>query len=598
MRRSRASPIRAGIIGVDTSHAVAFTTLLKDPKAPKELAQMKIVAAYPVGSPDIPASQEKIGEYTEKLRGMGVEIVGSTDELLKRVDAVLVESVDGRPHLAQARAAILAGKPVFVDKPMAASLADAMQIFRLAKEKHVPCFSASSLRFSKGFQAVRNGKAGFGPVRSCMAWSPMHTEPHHPDFFWYGIHGVETLFTIMGPGCKTVIRTGPESAVGVWKDGRVGDFPRRQRLWRCGERRQEERRGRRLRRLCAAGGRDREVLPDRQAARQRGGDPGDHGFHGGGRSEQAAGRRAGEHRERHEESGRADRGRQAVGESNALQNWLRLICAAIVLTLVVQVALAAGPAKRLRAGMIGLDTSHVVEFVNLLNNPKAKGELAEMTVVAAYPGGSPDLPISWDRVKGFTDTLRKKGVKIVDSIPELLEQVDVILLESVDGRPHLAQARPVIAAGKPLFIDKPMAASLADAIQIFRLAKAKNVPCFSASSLRFGSGAQAVRNGTAGFGAVRGCTAWMPGRRHSQRAGALLVPRHPRRRAALHDHGAGLRNASRKPPPTRSSAAGKTAAKASSWPTITARESQPMAPRSKAARKAATPASRKAMPRC
>ncbi len=192
------------------------------------------------------------------------------------------------------------------------------------------------------------------------------------------------------------------------------------------------------------------------------------------------------------------------------KTWLRLFCAGIVLLLVAQAASAAGPAKRLRAGMIGLDTSHVVAFVDLLDNPKAKGELTEMTVVAAYPGGSPDLPVSWDRVPGYTETLRKKGVEIVDSIPELLQRVDVILLESVDGRPHQAQARPVIAAGKPLFIDKPMAASLADAIQIFRLAKAKNVPCFSASSLRFASGAQAARNGTAGFGTIRGCTAWMP----------------------------------------------------------------------------------------
>ena len=193
-----------------------------------------------------------------------------------------------------------------------------------------------------------------------------------------------------------------------------------------------------------------------------------------------------------------------------LNTCFRLMGAAIVLVLLAEVAFAAGPAKRLRAGMIGLDTSHVVEFVNLLNNPQAKGELAQMTVVAAYPGGSPDLPVSWDRVKGFTETLQKKGIKIVDSIPELLEQVDVVLLESVDGRPHLAQARPVIAAGKPLFIDKPMAASLADAIQIFRLAKAKHCPCFSASSLRFDSGPQSVRRGTAGFGTVRSCTAWCP----------------------------------------------------------------------------------------
>ncbi len=174
------NPIRVGIIGVDTSHAVAFTSLLKDPKAPKELAGMKIVAAYPVCSPDIPASQEKVGEYTEKLRSMGVEIVGSTDELFQRVDAVLVESVDGRPHLAQARAAILAGKPVFVDKPMSASLADAMQIFCLAKEKHVPCFSASSLRFSKGFQAGAVGSRSL--VRSAVArlgapCTPNHTTP-------------------------------------------------------------------------------------------------------------------------------------------------------------------------------------------------------------------------------------------------------------------------------------------------------------------------------------------------------------------------------------------------------------------------------------
>ena len=111
-------------------------------------------------------------------------------------------------------------------------------------------------------------------------------------------------------------------------------------------------------------------------------------------------------------------------------------------------------------------------------------------------------------MKGYTEQLRGKGVEIVDSIDELLKRVDVVLLTSVDGRVHLAQARPVIAAGKPLFIDKPLADSLADAIQIFRLAKEKNVPCFSASSLRFNSASEAARNGTAGFGTIRSCTAW------------------------------------------------------------------------------------------
>jgi predicted dehydrogenase len=202
---------------------VAFTKALNDPKATGELAGVKIVAAYPGGSPDLPASWNRVNGYTDMVRRMGVEIVGSINELLKRVDVVLLESVDGRPHLAQARPVIAAGKPLFIDKPMAASLANAMLIFQLAKEKNVPCFSASSLRFSSGFQAARSGKS-FGKIRSCTAWSPMTIEPHHPDLFWYGIHGVETLFTVMGPGCETVTRVGPEKVLGVWKGGRRGTF--------------------------------------------------------------------------------------------------------------------------------------------------------------------------------------------------------------------------------------------------------------------------------------------------------------------------------------------------------------------------------------
>ena len=137
------------------------------------------------------------------------------------------------------------------------------------------------------------------------------------------------------------------------------------------------------------------------------------------------------------------------------------------------------PAKPIRAGIIGLDTSHVVAFTKALNNPKAPAELAgDDRSWRPIPAAARILPASWDRVKGYTETLRGMGVEIVGSIDELLKRVDVVLLESVDGRPHLEQAQPVIDAGKPLFIDKPMAASLADAMQIFRLAKEKNVPVF------------------------------------------------------------------------------------------------------------------------
>ncbi len=218
-------PIRAGLIGLDTSHVVAFTTSLNDPNATRELAGVKIVAAYPAGSPDLPLSWNRVKGFTETLRGRGVAIVDSIDELLKQVDVVFLESVDGRVHLAQARPVIAAGKPLFIDKPMAASLSDAMQIFRLAKEKGVPCFSASSLRFSPGVEAARNGTGPFGDVLGCTAWSPAHVDAKSGESFWlHGIHGVETLFAVMGPGCKTVSLSAPETFVGVWKDGRVGTF--------------------------------------------------------------------------------------------------------------------------------------------------------------------------------------------------------------------------------------------------------------------------------------------------------------------------------------------------------------------------------------
>jgi hypothetical protein len=95
----------------------------------------------------------------------------------------------------------------------------------------------------------------------------------------------------------------------------------------------------------------------------------------------------------------------------------------------------------MRAGIIGLDTSHVSAFTKLFNDPKSTGDIADVKIVAAFPGGSQDIPSSRDRIAGFTKELSGLGVEMVDSIPALLEKVDVVLLESVDGRPHLEPGR-------------------------------------------------------------------------------------------------------------------------------------------------------------
>jgi predicted dehydrogenase len=222
----KAAPaLRAGIIGLDTSHVVAFTKILNNPKNQGDLAGVRVVAAYPGGSQDIPASRDRVEGYTKTLKEQGIEIVMSIDDLLKKVDVVLLESVDGRPHLSQVIPVFKAGKLVFIDKPIGGSLADVLMIFDLSRKYKVPVFSSSSLRFSPAIAELRTGKVG--EVLGCDVHGPCEIEPHHPDLFWYGIHGVETLFTIMGTGCQSVTRThskGTDVVVGTWKDGRIGTF--------------------------------------------------------------------------------------------------------------------------------------------------------------------------------------------------------------------------------------------------------------------------------------------------------------------------------------------------------------------------------------
>jgi predicted dehydrogenase len=217
--------IRAGIIGLDTSHAPAFTKFLNEPKGGNELG-VRIVAAFPGGSPDIPSSHDRVDQFTKQVAGMGVRIVDSIPELLKDVDAVFIESVDGRPHLEEARQVFAAHKPVFIDKPLAGSLADAVAIAELAARNKVPWFCSSSLRFGPRLQQALHDPA-LGAVVGCDAWSPSPLEPHHPDLYWYGIHGCEMLYTVMGTGCETVTRAhtdGGDVVTGRWKDGRLGTF--------------------------------------------------------------------------------------------------------------------------------------------------------------------------------------------------------------------------------------------------------------------------------------------------------------------------------------------------------------------------------------
>lgn len=217
--------IKVGIIGLDTSHAIAFTKLLNAEEKKDDFKGFTVVAAYPYGSKTIESSYKRIPGYTDQVKEMGVEVVSSIAELLKKVDCVMLETNDGNLHLEQAYEVLKSGKKLFIDKPLGASLAQSIAIYQLAREYKVPIFSSSALRFVPKNQELRNGD--FGKVLGADCYSPAGREKTHPDFGWYGIHGVETLFTIMGTGCVSVNRMsaeGTDVVVGLWNDGRIGTF--------------------------------------------------------------------------------------------------------------------------------------------------------------------------------------------------------------------------------------------------------------------------------------------------------------------------------------------------------------------------------------
>ncbi len=216
-----ADDLRLGIIGTDTSHATAFTKILNDAASPDHVPGAHVVAALKGGSADIEESAGRVEKYAAELRDKWrVHFVGKISDLCPLVDGLLLESTDGRLHLAQFREAAACGKPVFVDKPLASTLSDVREIAHEAERLRIPWFSSSALRYS-AIETMKNSD-----MIGAIIWGPGPKEEHHKlDLSWYGVHAVEMLYTLFGPGCQDVsgVSSPDEDVItGRWKDGRLG----------------------------------------------------------------------------------------------------------------------------------------------------------------------------------------------------------------------------------------------------------------------------------------------------------------------------------------------------------------------------------------
>ncbi|MFD0712042.1 Gfo/Idh/MocA family protein [Paenibacillus sp. GCM10027626] len=217
--------IKIGMIGLDTSHAISFTKLLNDPANEQHIAGGKVTVAYPGGSPDFALSIDRVAGYTRDMQEQfGVKIADTPEAVAAECDAILLESCDARVHLEQFRRIAPYGKPVFIDKPLALRGEEAVEIGRIAAEHKVPIMSSSSLRYSRTVKAAIAGEAR-ATVLGADVQGPINIEPTQSYYFWYGIHLADTLFAIMGKGCKEVTAVSTEGhdvVTGKWSDGRIG----------------------------------------------------------------------------------------------------------------------------------------------------------------------------------------------------------------------------------------------------------------------------------------------------------------------------------------------------------------------------------------
>ncbi|MFK7694578.1 Gfo/Idh/MocA family protein [Paenibacillus sp. HJGM_3] len=224
------SELKIGLVGLDTSHAKVFTRIINDPSYEHHMPRAgRVVLGYPGGSPDFPASINRVEGYTRELsESYGVRIAETPEQVAEEADLILLTAVDGRVHRSLFERIVGYRKPVFVDKPFALTSEDARAIVRLGEQHGVPIMTSSVRRFAPELTAAVEDRSN-GAVIGAECFGPIEFLPSNPGWFWYGIHTVEVLYAIMGPGCVSVTTTAagaPESehelVTGVWADGRIG----------------------------------------------------------------------------------------------------------------------------------------------------------------------------------------------------------------------------------------------------------------------------------------------------------------------------------------------------------------------------------------
>ena len=218
------SQLKIGLVGLDTSHCLAFTRILQDSNYEYYLGGGSVTGVFSGGSLLFSLSRDRVQGFTEQLHGQyGIPMYDHIPDLVKDVDALMLLSADGRQHLEQFEQ-MAVGKPVFIDKPLATSTEDASQMIHLAEQTGTPILSCSSLRFAAGMTELL---APGEELVCCESFGPATVYPDYPGLFWYGVHAVDVLFSKLGPACQRVQAISHptmDAVMGEWQAGQMGIF--------------------------------------------------------------------------------------------------------------------------------------------------------------------------------------------------------------------------------------------------------------------------------------------------------------------------------------------------------------------------------------
>jgi virulence factor len=199
--------VRIALIGgASAYHCRVFASLLNDyDREGYAAAGFPHFDRPPLGGITVQAIWDPDPEAARQVAALAriPEVLAEAAEATGRVDGVIVCDDITMAHQKRARPFLEAGVPTFVDKPLSPDPGEAAELIALAQQAGAPLMSCSALRYARELAEARERIAALGKIRCATGTAPN-------ELVFYGIHALELVHTVLGPGVEWVQNIGDE----------------------------------------------------------------------------------------------------------------------------------------------------------------------------------------------------------------------------------------------------------------------------------------------------------------------------------------------------------------------------------------------------